>query len=163
MSRRATRHLVVVAALGMLAGCASGGSTTETTAAVAPSSVSSSTRAELCTAYGSLKTSFGDLASAPLDDSATAEQYQQQVQDLQGRADTVKDDLATMQRESDGGPADAVIGALNEKADALSESLTEAVAGAQSEVGPKVTAAQAELETAYTKVTTTMDKLCPPN
>lgn len=98
MNRCVTRHLVVLAALGMLAGCASGGGTEATTAAVAPSSAASSTRAELRTAYGLLTTSVGDLASEPLDGSAGAEQFQQQVQALQGKADTVKDDLAMMQR-----------------------------------------------------------------
>lgn len=56
-----------------------------------------------------------------------------------------------------------MIGVLNMKADALRASLAEAEAGAQEELGPKVTAAQAELETAYTKVTTAMDQLCPPS
>lgn len=110
---------------------------------------------------GSLKTKVGDLDSAPLDSSASAEQFQQQVQELQVKANKLQDDLATIQMQSNGGPADAVIGAFNQKADALSASLTEAKDGAQEQVGPKITAAQQELKTVYSSVTTAMDKLCP--
>ena len=85
----------------------------------------------------------------------------QQVDDLQGKADKLRDDLNTMMRESNGGPAAAVIGALNQKADALNAQLTIAKTEAQADLGPKITAAQEEITTALEPVTVAVDKLCP--
>ena len=86
---------------------------------------------------------------------------QQQVDDLRGKADKLRDDLNTMMRDSDGGPAAAVIGVLNQKADALNAQLTLAKADAQEDLGPKITAAQEEITTALEPVTVAVDKLCP--
>ena len=77
---------------------------------------------------------------------------QQQVDDLQGKADKVRDDLNTMMMESQGGPAAAVIGALNQKADALKAQLTIAKTDAQADLGPKITAAQEEITSALEPV-----------
>ena len=57
----------------------------------------------------------------------------------------MRGDLTTMMQESQGGPAAAVIGALNKKADALDAQLTVAKADAQADLGPKITAAQDEI------------------
>ena len=67
----------------------------------------------------------------------------------------------TMMRESNGGPAAAVIGTLNEKADALKEKLTEDKAQAQEDLGADVTAAQQEIQAALEPVTSAVSKLCP--
>ena len=86
---------------------------------------------------------------------------QQQVDDLAAKADKVRDDLNTMMMESQGGPVAAVIGTLNEKADALKAQLTVDKADAQEDLGPKITAAQNDLTTALAPVTTAVGKLCP--
>ena len=54
-----------------------------------------------------------------------------------------------------------MIGALNQKADALRAQLTIAKTDAQADLGPKITAAQAELTTALEPVTAAVGKLCP--
>ena len=90
-----------------------------------------------------------------------ADEVQQQVDDLQGKADKVRDDLNTMMMESQGGPAAAVIGALNQKADALRAQLTIAKTDAQADLGPKITAAQEEITAAIEPVTAAVSKLCP--
>lgn len=164
MTRSAIRQLSAVLFVGaLLTGCGSSDSPDEPTPAAAPPSTADTARAEVCDAYGSLKVDVGDLGSEPLDSSASAEELQQSAQELQSKAATLRDDLATIQRRSDGGPADAVIGVFNQKADALSASLTEAKTGAQEELGPTITAAQQELGAAYASLTTAMDKVCPSN
>src|SRR6478735_7751569 len=90
-----------------------------------------------------------------------AGQVQQQVDDLRGKADKLRDDLNTVMRESNGGPAAAVLGVLNQKADALNAQLTLAKADAQEDLGPKITSAQEEITTALEPVTVAVDKLCP--
>ena len=54
-----------------------------------------------------------------------------------------------------------MIGELNKKADALKEQLTIAKTDAQEDLGPKITAAQAEITTALEPVTAAVSKLCP--
>ena len=85
----------------------------------------------------------------------------QQVDDLAGKAEKVRDDLNTMMMEANGSPVAAVIGTLNEKADALKAQLTVDKADAQEDLGPKITAAQTEITTALVPVTTAVGKLCP--
>ena len=54
-----------------------------------------------------------------------------------------------------------VIGTLNEKADALKAQLTIAKTDAQDDLGPKITAAQAEITSALEPVSTALGTLCP--
>lgn len=161
MTRSAVRSTVAatVAGLALLAGGCSSGDSTDTVTGAA--SVAASASAELCGSFASLKSDAADLASTKVDTSGTAEQVQQQVDALAAKADKVRDDLATMMRESEGGPAAAVIGVLNQKADALNEQLTLAKADAQADLGPKITAAQDDITAALEPVTAAVGKLCP--
>jgi len=170
MTRTAARSIApaVVAALALLAGgCSADGSTDTSTSASASTSASpgttlkASASAALCSAFANVKTDAGDLVSTKVDTSGTPEQVQQQVDELAGKADKVRDDLATMMRESNGGAAAAVIGVLNQKADALKEDLTLAKGSAQEEIGPKITAAQEELKTALVPVDAAVSAACP--
>ena len=163
MTRHAARLIAPVAvALTLLAAGCSGSDSTDTTASSgATGSIAASASAALCSSFASLKTDAADLASTKVDTSGTAEQVQQQVDDLAAKADKVRDDLNTMMMESQGGPAAAVIGALNQKTDALKAQLTVAKTGAQEDLGPKITAAQQEITTALEPVTAAVGKLCP--
>jgi PBP1b-binding outer membrane lipoprotein LpoB len=164
MTRSAVRSLAPAAALALAllaGGCASDDSTDTATGSSPATSAAASASDELCSSFASLKTDAADLASTKVDTTKSADEVQQQVDDLQGKADKVRDDLATLMRESNGGPAAAVIGALNQKADALRAQLTIAKTDAQADLGPKITAAQDELTTALEPVTTTVSTLCP--
>lgn len=165
MTRSAVRTLapVAVAALALFAGgCSSDDSTDGSTgAASAGGSVAASASAELCSSFASLKTDAADLVSTKVDASGTPEELQQKADELAGKADKVRDDLQTMMRESNGGPVAAVIGTLNEKADALKQTLTEDKAKAQEDLGADITAAQQEIQTALEPVTSAVAKLCP--
>jgi hypothetical protein len=162
MTRSAARRLapIAVVALALLAGGCGSDDSTDTSASPGASAVASASQA-LCSSFASLKTDAADLASTKVDSSGTAEEVQQQVDALAGKADKVRDDLNTMMMESQGGPAAAVIGALNQKADALREQLTLAKADAAEEIGPKITAAQEEITTALEPVEAAVSKLCP--
>ena len=162
MTRSTARRLapIAVAALALLAGGCGSDDSTDTGASPGASAVASASEA-LCSSFASLKTDAADLASTKVDTSKSADEVQQQVDDLQGKADKVRDDLNTMMMESEGGPAAAVIGALNQKADALREQLTLAKADAAEEIGPKITAAQEEITTALEPVEAAVSKLCP--
>ena len=131
------------------------------TSAASPAGSAGAGSAALCSSFASLKTDAADLVATKVDASATPEQLQQQVDALAGKADKVRDDLNTMMMESNGGPAAAVIGALNQKADALKAQLTVDKANAQADLGPKITAAQQEITTALESVTAAVGSLCP--
>jgi len=164
MPRSAVRNLAPVAAvaLALLAGgCSSSGSTDVKAGASAAVSAAGAGSAALCSSFASLKTDAADLGSTPIDTTKTADEIQQQVDALAGKADKVRDDLNTMMVESNGGPAAAVIGALNQKADALKAQLTVDKANAQADLGPKITAAQQEITTALAPVEAAVGKLCP--
>ncbi|MFL6153643.1 MAG: hypothetical protein ACJ72B_14790 [Ornithinibacter sp.] len=167
MTRTVVRNLapVAVVALALLAGGCSSDSSTDTsggsTATAATTGAVGTASAELCSSFASLKTDAADLGSTPVDTTKNADEVQQQLDTLAGKADKVRDDLATMMRESNGGPAAAVIGALNQKADALKAQLTVDKANAQADLGPKITAAQQELTTALEPVTAAVGALCP--
>jgi septal ring factor EnvC (AmiA/AmiB activator) len=165
MTRIAVRSLApaVAVALALLAGgCSSDDDSTDETASGSPAaSAVASASAELCSSFASLKTDAADLSSTTIDTTKSADEVKQQVDALQGKADKLRDDLNTMMRESNGGPAAAVIGALNQKADALNAQLTIAKTEAQADLGPKITAAQEEIATALEPVTVAVDKLCP--
>lgn len=143
----------------LIAGCSS---ETETTApaASAAASVAASASGEACSAFAELKTSVEDLKAEPLDTSGTRVEIAAQVAELGVKAATVKANISRLSALSDG-PVAAAVGELNMKADALSESLTLAVADGQEEIGPKVTAAQTELDSAFSDVSTKIDALCP--
>ena len=102
-------------------------------------SAAASVSGELCSSYASIKTDAADLASTKVDTTGSADEVQAQVDALAGQADKVRDDLNTMMMASNGGPAAAVIGTLNEKADALKAQLTVAKTDAQEDLGPKIT------------------------
>jgi TolA-binding protein len=162
MTRSTARRLapIAVVALALLAGGCSSDDSTDTGSSPAASAAASASDA-LCSGFASLKADAADLTSTKVDTSKSADEVQQQIDDLQGKADKVRDDLNTMMMESQGGPAAAVIGALNEKADALRAQLTIAKTDAQADLGPKITAAQEEITAAIEPVTTAVGKLCP--
>jgi hypothetical protein len=162
MTRSTARRLapIAVVALALLAGGCSSDDSTDTSASPAASAAASASEA-LCTGFTNLKTDAADLTSTKIDTSKSADEVQQQIDDLQGKADKVRDDLNTMMMESQGGPAAAVIGALNQKADALRAQLTIAKTDAQADLGPKITAAQEEITAAIEPVTAAVGKLCP--
>lgn len=114
----------------------------QSAAASVAASVKASASGEACSAFAELKTST-DLKSTPLDTSGTRVQIAAQAADLGVKAATVKANISRLSALSDG-PVAAAVGELNKKADALSESLTLAVADGQEEIGPKITAAQSE-------------------
>ena len=163
MTRTAARRIApAVAALVLLAGgCASDDPDATTTGSSPAASAAASASAALCSSFASLKADAADLASTEVDTTGTADEVQQQVDDLAAKADKVRDDLNTMMMESQGGPVAAVIGTLNEKADALKAQLTVDKADAQEDLGPKITAAQNDLTTALAPVTTAVGKVCP--
>ena len=90
----------------------------------------------------------------------TPEEVAAKVAALGVRAATVKDNLGKVSALSDG-PLGEAVGEMNMKADALSESLTLAVAEGQEDIGPKITAAQEELTTAFDDVSTKAEAVCP--
>ncbi len=164
MTRTAARSLapaLVVAVALLVGGCSSDDSTDEASPTGPADSAAASAPAALCDSFASLKTDAADLTSTKVDTSKTADEVQQQVDELQGKADKVRDDLNTMMMESSGSPAAALIGALNQKADALDAQLTVAKTGAQEDLGPKITAAQDEITTALAPVTAAVSMLCP--
>ena len=164
MTRSAARSLApaVVLALALLAtGCGSDDSTDTSGGSTPAGSAAASASSELCSSYASIKTDAADLASTKVDTTGSADEVQAQVDALAAQADKVRDDLNTMMMASNGGPAAAVIGTLNEKADALKAQLTIAKTDAQEDLGPKITAAQAEITTALDTVSATLGKLCP--
>ncbi|HET6967172.1 MAG TPA: hypothetical protein VFI44_02790 [Ornithinibacter sp.] len=155
MNRTASRRIapVLVALALVVTGC--GGESDDETPSPAQSA-----NAELCDGYTALQKAVDDLKATPLDTTGTPEEVQAQVAVLQEKAATVKADLNRISALSDG-PVAAAVGEMNQKADALRESLTQAKADAQEEMGPKITAAQQELDAAYAEVTTTLDEACP--
>jgi hypothetical protein len=164
MTRSAARTVAPAAALALAllaGGCGSDDSNDTAGGSTPAGSAAASVSAELCSGFASLKTDAADLASTKVDTSGTADEVQQQVDDLAGKADKVRDDLNTMMMQSNGGPAAAVIGKLNEKADALKAQLTVAKTDAQEDLGPKITAAQNEITTALEPVSAALGKLCP--
>ena len=171
MTRPAVRCIAPAAALALAllaGGCGSDDSNGTSSSAAAPSTSAASPAgsagagsAALCSSFASLKTDAANLVSTKVDASGTPEELQQQVDALAGKADQLRDDLNTMMMESNGGPAAAVIGALNQKADALKAQLTVDKANAQADLGPKITAAQQEITTALESVTAAVGSLCP--
>jgi hypothetical protein len=164
MTRSAARSLApaLALALALLAGGCAGDDSTDATAGGSPAASAAASASEaLCSSFASLKTDAEDLASTRVDTSKSADEVKQQVDELQGKADKVRDDLNTVMMESEGGPAAALVGALNQKADALRAQLTIAKTDAQADLGPQITAAQDELTSALEPVTATVSKLCP--
>ena len=166
MTRTFTRSLAPAAALALAllaGGCSSSDSTDAPTGGAAASSAAGAASQALCSSFASLKTNAADLVATKVDASGTPEQLQQQADELAGKADKVRDDLQTLMRESNGGPAAAVLGVLNQKADALKAKLTEDKAKAQEDLGADITAAQQDIQTAMESVTAAVGKLCPNN
>ena len=169
MTRSAARLLAPAAALALalLAGGCAADDSTDTASGSTPAgsaaagSAAASVSGDLCSSFASLKTDAADLASTKVDTTGSPDEVQQQVDALAGKADKVRDDLNTMMMASNGGPAAAVIGTLNEKADALKAQLTIAKTDAQEDLGPKITAAQSEITSALEPVSAVVDKLCP--
>jgi hypothetical protein len=169
MTRSAARLLAPAAALALalLAGGCAADDSTDTASGSTPAgsaaagSAAASVSGDLCSSFASLKTDVADLASTKVDTTGSPDEVQQQVDALAGKADKVRDDLNTMMMASNGGPAAAVIGTLNEKADALKAQLTIAKTDAQEDLGPKITAAQSEITSALEPVSAVVDKLCP--
>jgi hypothetical protein len=163
MTRSAARRIapaVAVALALLVGGCSSNDSTGTSTGGGAASSAVASASSQLCEAYATFKTDAGDMLATKIDSSAAADQFQQQVDELQGKADKVRDDLNTLMMQSQGGPAAEVIGQFNQKADALRAEVAVAKTEAQEQIGPKITAAQEEAQAALEPVTAALDKLC---
>ncbi len=154
-ARRTAPALVALALALTVGGCS--GETETPTESPAPGQ---SANAALCEGFDQLQKSVDDLKSEPLDVTGTKEEVQAQAVELSAKAATVKAQLSTLSALSDG-PVAAAVGEMNMKADALSESLTLAVAEGQEEIGPKITAAQEELNTAYADVTAKVETVCP--
>ena len=146
----------VLVALVLAAGCA-GASDDDGTETASPGQDRSSV---VCDGYSQLKTAVEDLRATPLDTTGTVDEVQAQLDELGDKAATVKAGLDKLSAVSDG-PAAAAVGEMNEKADALRESLTEAKADAQESLGPEITEAQAELNASYDEVTSAFDEECP--
>lgn len=151
---RRTAPALVALALALVVGGCSGDSAEETPSAAASGS------GELCSSVSDLRKSVDDLKAAPLDLTGTPEEVAAKVAALGVRAATVKDNLGKVSALSDG-PLGEAVGEMNMKADALSESLTLAVAEGQEDIGPKITAAQEELTTAFDDVSTKAEAVCP--
>lgn len=152
-ARRTAPALVALALALVVGGCS------EETEPETPSPAASA-NAELCDGFAELEESVADLTAEPLDVTGTKEEVQAAVAAKGVRAAEIKAKLSTLSALSDGPVAEAV-GEMNMKADALSESLTLALAEGQEEIGPKITAAQEELSTAYADVTAKVETLCP--
>lgn len=151
---RRTAPALVALALALVVGGCSGDSAEETPSAAASGS------GELCSSVSDLQKSVDDLKAEPLDLTGTPEEISAAVAALGIKAATVKDNLGKVSALSDG-PLGEAVGEMNMKADALSESLTLAVAEGQEEIGPKITAAQEELTTAFDDVTAKAEAVCP--
>jgi len=151
---RRTAPALVALALALVVGGCSGDSAEETPSAAASGS------GELCSSVSDLQKSVDDLKAEPLDLTGTPEEVAAKVAALGVRAATVKDNLGKVSALSDG-PLGEAVGEMNMKADALSESLTLAVAEGQEDIGPKITAAQEELTTAFDDVSTKAEAVCP--
>ena len=156
MTRTPARRMApVLVALALALGVAGCG---EDPAEETPTAAQSG-NAELCSGYEELQSAVDDLKATPLDTTGTPEEVQAQLVALQEKALTVKAGLTKISALSTG-PVAAAVGEMNQKADALSESLTQAAADKQEDLGPKVTAAQDELNEAYGEVTTQLDEAC---
>jgi hypothetical protein len=151
---RRTAPALVALALALVVGGCSGESEPEASAP-APSA-----NAELCDGFAELEESVADLTAEPLDLTGTPEEVQAAVAAKGVRAAEIKARLSTLSALSDG-PVAAAFGEMSMKADALTESLTLAVAEGQEELGPKITAAQDELTTAFADVTAKVETVCP--
>ncbi len=151
---RRTAPALVALALALVVGGCSGDSAEETPSAAASGS------GELCSSVSDLQKSVDDLKAEPLDLTGTPEEVAAKVAALGVRAATVKDNLGKVSALSDG-PLGEAVGEMNMKADALSESLTLAVAEGQEDIGPKITAAQEELTTAFDDVSAKAEAVCP--
>ena len=152
----ASRIATVVLATAMLAACSGGSQGSATPQPVTPGPVST----RVCNGYTAVQRAADDLRSEPLDVTAPPEEVQQQLASLSGKAIALRASLDRLAAVSDG-PVAAAVGAMNQKADALQESLTEARYNALETVGPKVTKAKSALDAAYTDLTTSLDAVCP--
>lgn len=152
---RRTAPALVALALALVVGGCSGDAEPETSAPAA----SPSANAALCDGFGELETSVDDLKAEPLDLNGTPEEVQAAAAELGIKAAEIKTKLLQLSALSDG-PVAAAIGEMNQKADALRESLILAAAESKEELGPKITAAQEELDTAFADVTAKVDSVC---
>lgn len=152
-ARRTAPALVALALALVVGGCS------EETAEPEVPSPGASANAALCDGFAELETSVADLTAEPLDVTGTPEEVQAAVAAKSIQAAEIKAKLSTLSALSDG-PVAAAFGEMSMKADELSESLTLAVAEGKEEIGPKVTAAQEELTTAFADVTAKVDAAC---
>lgn len=153
-ARRTAPALVALALALVVGGCSEDATEPETP------SPGASANAALCDGFAELEKSVADLKAEPLDLTGTPEEISAKVAALGIKAATVKDNLGKVSALSDG-PLGEAVGEMNMKADALSESLTLAVAEGQEDIGPKITAAQEELNTAFADVTAKAATVCP--
>ncbi len=152
----ASRIATVVIATAMLTACSGGSQGSATPEPATPGPVST----RVCSGYTAVQQAADDLRSQPLDVTAPPEAVQQQLASLSGKAVTLKAGLDRLAAVSDG-PVAAAVGAVNQEADALQESLAEARYNARETVGPKVTKVKSALDAAYTDLTASLDGVCP--
>ena len=114
---------------------------------------------DLCAQYADVKAAVDELRSEGLQ-TDNAEEFQASVDDLRARADVVRDELDQLQRVSEG-RLDTAIGLARQRAAEMRESLVVATYEAAETLGPQITAAQEDLDEAYTQLKQRLDTQCP--
>jgi hypothetical protein len=114
---------------------------------------------DLCAQYADVQAAMEELRSEGLQ-TENAEAFRESVDDLRQRADRVRDELDQLQRVSEG-RLDTVIGLARQRAAAINESLTVAAYEAAETLGPQITAAQEELDSAVAQLNQRLETQCP--
>lgn len=114
---------------------------------------------DLCAQYADAQAAMEELRSEGLQ-TENAEQFRASVDDLRQRADRVRDELDQLQRVSEG-RLDTAIGLARQRAAEINESLTVAAYEAAETLGPQITAAQEELDTAFGQLDQRLQTQCP--
>ena len=114
---------------------------------------------DLCAQYADVQAAMEQLRSDGLQ-TENAEEFRSSVDDLRQRADLVRNELDQLQRVSEG-RLDTAIGLARQRAAEINESLTVATYEAAETLGPQITAAQEELETAYAQLNQRLQTQCP--
>ena len=114
---------------------------------------------DLCAQYADVQAAMEQLRSDGLQ-TENAEEFRSSVDDLRQRADLVRNELDQLQRVSEG-RLDTAIGLARQRAAEINESLTVATYEAAETLGPQITAAQEELETAFAQLNQRLQTQCP--
>ena len=114
---------------------------------------------DLCAQYADVQDAMAELRSEGLQ-TENAEDFRDSVDDLRQRADRVRDELDQLQRVSEG-RLDTAIGLARQRAAEINESLTVAAYEAAETLGPQITAAQEELDSAVAQLNQRLETQCP--